>query len=238
MPSRECASSRAVRVEKGSSLGERLAQRRRQVGHLARSPRRPAPPRPRPAGRGRPARRDRPAACRGARGPWDPMVAADEQPPRGGPVRLAKFLAHAGVASRRGAEAVIAAGRVTVDGRVVTDPALDVGEGAQVAVDGRAARGARAAGPLRAQQAPGGRLDRQGHPRPADRPRPDPRRGPAPLSGRAAGHRLDRPDPADQRRRAGQPPDPSPLRDSEDLRRRGRAGPGRRTGDPQAARRG
>ena len=65
------------------------------------------------------------------------MVAADEQPSRGEPVRLVKFLAHAGVASRRGAELVIAAGRVTLDGRVVTDPALDVGEGADVAVDGR-----------------------------------------------------------------------------------------------------
>jgi len=42
-------------------------------------------------------------------------------------VRLAKFLAHGGVASRRKAEAIIARGRVTVDGEVVTDPARDVG---------------------------------------------------------------------------------------------------------------
>jgi len=56
-------------------------------------------------------------------------------------VRLAKFLAHAGVASRRGAEGVIAEGRVTVAGRQVTDPAFDVGEGAQVAVDGRLLEG-------------------------------------------------------------------------------------------------
>jgi 23S rRNA pseudouridine2605 synthase len=52
-------------------------------------------------------------------------------------VRLAKFLAHAGVASRRGAEAVIASGRVTVAGRRAIDPALDVGEGQEVAIDGR-----------------------------------------------------------------------------------------------------
>jgi 23S rRNA pseudouridine2605 synthase len=52
-------------------------------------------------------------------------------------MRLAKFLAHAGVASRRGAEEVIAAGRVTVGGHPVTDPALDVGESDRVAVDGR-----------------------------------------------------------------------------------------------------
>jgi len=52
--------------------------------------------------------------------------------------RLQKVLASAGVASRRGAEEIIAAGRVTVDGRVAhlgdrADPATQV-----VAIDGRA----------------------------------------------------------------------------------------------------
>jgi 23S rRNA pseudouridine2605 synthase len=51
-------------------------------------------------------------------------------------VRLAKFLAHGGVASRRKAEEIIGSGRVTVDGEVVTDPARDVGEGDDVRVDG------------------------------------------------------------------------------------------------------
>ena len=51
-------------------------------------------------------------------------------------MRLAKFLAHAGVASRRRAEEVIRDGRVTVGGEVVTDPARDVGEGDEVRVDG------------------------------------------------------------------------------------------------------
>lgn len=51
--------------------------------------------------------------------------------------RLGKVLAAAGVASRRGADALIAAGRVTVDGRVAT-----LGESAEparqaIAVDGR-----------------------------------------------------------------------------------------------------
>jgi 23S rRNA pseudouridine2605 synthase len=50
------------------------------------------------------------------------------------PVRLAKYLAHSGVASRRAAERLIADGRVTVAGEVVTDPAFDVDS--QVAVDG------------------------------------------------------------------------------------------------------
>ena len=52
-------------------------------------------------------------------------------------MRLAKYLAHAGVASRRAAEEIIAAGRVSVAGAVVRDPACDVGEDATVALDGR-----------------------------------------------------------------------------------------------------
>jgi 23S rRNA pseudouridine2605 synthase len=51
-------------------------------------------------------------------------------------VRLAKFLAHSGVASRRGAERLIADGRVTVAGEVVTDPARDVDAGSDVRFDG------------------------------------------------------------------------------------------------------
>jgi 23S rRNA pseudouridine2605 synthase len=52
-------------------------------------------------------------------------------------VRLAKYLAHAGVASRRSAETMIAAGRVSVGGEIVTDPARDVGQESGVEVDGR-----------------------------------------------------------------------------------------------------
>src|SRR5919107_3389059 len=53
-------------------------------------------------------------------------------------MRLAKHLAHAGVASRRAAEAIIAAGRVTVDGATITDPARDVTGAETIAVDGEA----------------------------------------------------------------------------------------------------
>lgn len=52
-------------------------------------------------------------------------------------MRLAKFLAHAGVASRRAAEELVAAGRVTVAGEMVSDPARDVDEGSGVELDGR-----------------------------------------------------------------------------------------------------
>jgi 23S rRNA pseudouridine2605 synthase len=51
-------------------------------------------------------------------------------------MRLAKFLAHGGVASRRRAEEIVAKGVVTVGGEVVTDPARDVGEGDDVRVNG------------------------------------------------------------------------------------------------------
>jgi 23S rRNA pseudouridine2605 synthase len=52
-------------------------------------------------------------------------------------MRLAKYLAHAGVASRRAAEQLVFGGRVSVGGAVVRDPARDVGEGDDVRVDGR-----------------------------------------------------------------------------------------------------
>ncbi len=51
-------------------------------------------------------------------------------------MRLGKYLAHAGIASRRGAEELVFAGRVSVGGVVVTDPARDVDDGSGVAVDG------------------------------------------------------------------------------------------------------
>jgi 23S rRNA pseudouridine2605 synthase len=53
-------------------------------------------------------------------------------------MRLAKFLAGAGVASRRAAEEIIRDGRVTVDGAVIVDPAFGVepDPALTVAVDG------------------------------------------------------------------------------------------------------
>jgi 23S rRNA pseudouridine2605 synthase len=55
-------------------------------------------------------------------------------------MRLGKHLAHSGVASRRASEALIAEGRVTVDGAVVTDPARDVSGEETIAVDGELVR--------------------------------------------------------------------------------------------------
>ncbi|MGK2932461.1 MAG: pseudouridine synthase [Solirubrobacterales bacterium] len=53
-------------------------------------------------------------------------------------MRLAKYLAHSGVASRRKAEVIIDAGRVRVDGQLVTDPAHGVEIGQDIRVDGHA----------------------------------------------------------------------------------------------------
>ena len=50
-------------------------------------------------------------------------------------MRLAKFLAHTGVASRRAAERLIADGRVSVGGAAETNPATDVDVTSRVAVD-------------------------------------------------------------------------------------------------------
>jgi 23S rRNA pseudouridine2605 synthase len=58
------------------------------------------------------------------------------------PMRLAKYLAHAGVASRRAAEKLIGDGRVTVDGETVIDPARAVDGESRVTVDGRPLEGA------------------------------------------------------------------------------------------------
>ncbi|HEX2410771.1 MAG TPA: pseudouridine synthase [Solirubrobacteraceae bacterium] len=55
-------------------------------------------------------------------------------------MRLAKYLAHAGVASRRASEAIVFAGRVRVGGETVRDPARDVDGRLPVEVDGKPVR--------------------------------------------------------------------------------------------------
>ena len=60
--------------------------------------------------------------------------------PTEGPVRLNKFLARAGIASRRDADALITQGRVTVNGQVVTELGTRVDDGDTVAFDGQPVR--------------------------------------------------------------------------------------------------
>jgi 23S rRNA pseudouridine2605 synthase len=51
--------------------------------------------------------------------------------------RIAKFMARAGAASRREAERLIAAGRVTINGEIVSHPATAVTQTDVIAIDGR-----------------------------------------------------------------------------------------------------
>jgi 23S rRNA pseudouridine2605 synthase len=62
------------------------------------------------------------------------MAAQDGTP---GPERVAKVMARAGLCSRRDAERWIVAGRVKVNGAILTTPAVTVGPGDRVLVDGK-----------------------------------------------------------------------------------------------------
>ncbi|TCU73665.1 pseudouridine synthase [Bradyrhizobium sp. R2.2-H] len=61
----------------------------------------------------------------------------DAPKPKKAGERIAKVLARAGLASRRDAEEMVTQGRVTVNGRVINSPALDVTKNDVVMVDGK-----------------------------------------------------------------------------------------------------
>ena len=52
-------------------------------------------------------------------------------------MRLQKYMAHAGIASRRKSEKIISKRRVKVNGDIITNPAYKVKEDDVVEVDGR-----------------------------------------------------------------------------------------------------
>jgi len=81
----------------------------------------------RPAGR---QERDRPDRNRPR-----PQTERVERPD--GRERLAKVMARAGVASRRDAEIIIIAGRVSVNGQVIHSPAINVGPADHILIDGK-----------------------------------------------------------------------------------------------------
>src|SRR5258705_7467980 len=83
----------------------------------------------RPAFGGRGAYRERKTEFE-KRGPQPPKVKKSGE-------RIAKVVARAGLASRRDAEEWITQGRVTVNGRVINSPALDVTANDVIAVDGK-----------------------------------------------------------------------------------------------------
>jgi 23S rRNA pseudouridine2605 synthase len=67
---------------------------------------------------------------------YDDKRTRPEPAPKKSGERIAKVLARAGLASRRDAEEMVTQGRVTVNGRVINSPALDVTASDVVAVDG------------------------------------------------------------------------------------------------------
>ncbi|MFL5733297.1 MAG: pseudouridine synthase [Chloroflexia bacterium] len=110
-------SRREEHAAAGSSKDERRGAAPRGAPPRRTPPRRAAPPRPTtPAGRARPGKS--PAA-----------------PPQQGE-RLQKLLAAAGVASRRAAEEMIASGRVSLNGQVVTQMGLRASPSDRIEVDG------------------------------------------------------------------------------------------------------
>ena len=86
----------------------------------------------RPAFGGRGAYRDRPRDDDRR----SPRREVEDKPKKAGE-RIAKVLARAGLASRRDAEEMVTSGRVTVNGRLINSPALDITANDVVAVDGK-----------------------------------------------------------------------------------------------------
>ena len=63
------------------------------------------------------------------------MASQEEQTEREG-MRINKYIAHAGVCSRRDADRLVEQGRVTIDGETITQHGTRVHEGQTVTVDG------------------------------------------------------------------------------------------------------
>jgi 23S rRNA pseudouridine2605 synthase len=68
---------------------------------------------------------------------FDKRASREEPRPKKSGERIAKVLARAGLASRRDAEEMVTQGRVTVNGRPINSPALDVTGNDVVALDGK-----------------------------------------------------------------------------------------------------
>ncbi|MBE7200705.1 MAG: rRNA pseudouridine synthase, partial [Parafilimonas terrae] len=108
------------------------AARKASAAKASASPRRPAPT-------GDEALRRRPESPPAAEPQPEPEGEASpdlETPETFAGERIAKAIARAGLASRRDAEAMILAGRVSVNGEVIASPALNVTDEDRIAVDG------------------------------------------------------------------------------------------------------
>ena len=144
--------------------------------------------------------------------------------------RLQKIISRAGLASRRKAEEWIREGRVTVNGRVVTemgakaDPDRD-----SIKVSGRLVRGAGGAFRYILLNKPRGPVDPFRSGRAPDGCRPPEGSQGARLSGGPAGLRQRGASPAHERRRSGEQADASQARRGEDIPREGAGRACRRT---------
>ena len=198
--------------ESGTCCSSVGAQRPPAGRSSARRRRRRARATPRPGARGRAARRGVRSVSRSRSAIHRPMVAA---------VRLAKFLAHcrARLAARRRRDRPRRA-RPRRRRREL-DPAREI-DGERVELDGRPVAGVEAR-VVYALNKPAGVVstvrDTHGRPTVVELVSDDA----APLPGRPAGRRQHRADPADQRRRAGEPAHAPALRGAEDLPRAPRA---------------
>ncbi len=76
-------------------------------------------------------------AYRGRQVEFEKPPSRESPKPKKSGERIAKVLARAGLASRRDAEAIVAEGRVAVNGRIINSPALDVTVNDVVTVDGK-----------------------------------------------------------------------------------------------------
>ena len=82
-------------------------------------------------------------------------VSASEPLREGGPQRIAKLLARAGIASRREIERMIAEGRIALNGEKITTPATLLNDVTGLSVDGRPVRAAKATRLYRFYKPPG-----------------------------------------------------------------------------------
>ena len=80
--------------------------------------------------------KDRPNDSKREKKPGKERDATPNDADKAGAERIAKRLARAGVASRRDAEAMIEAGRVSVNGKVLESPAFNVSASDRILVDG------------------------------------------------------------------------------------------------------
>ena len=145
-----------------------------------------------------PTRRSRPSCASGCCAQASSAPRPERLP--AGPMRLAKYLAHCGVASRRVSEKIVAAGRVKVGGDLVTDPARNVDDASEVSVDGRLV--SPEAHEVWAVSKPAGVTSTAREPGAAERLRRAGRLRGAAVSGRPPRRGLLGTDPAHQRRRA------------------------------------